>query len=49
MSAKETAACLGLSPRTIESYFENIKVKLQCWTKSDIFTLGKRLEELRLL
>lgn len=35
-SAKETALILGLSPRTVEFYFENIKNKLSCETKRDI-------------
>lgn len=32
----ETAKILGLSPRTIEFYVKNIKVKLNCRTKIEI-------------
>ena len=32
-SAQSTAAILGLSRRTVEHYFENIKVKLNCRSK----------------
>jgi DNA-binding CsgD family transcriptional regulator len=35
-SAQSTAAILGLSLRTVESYFENIKYKLQCNSKRDL-------------
>ncbi len=42
-SAKETASLLHLSPRTIESYFENIKNKLSCWSKQDLLEIAKLL------
>ena len=48
-SAKEIAAALGLSPRTVEFYFENIRRKLSCWSKLDLFTLGLKFQELGLL
>jgi DNA-binding CsgD family transcriptional regulator len=35
-SAQATAAILGLSQRTVESYFENIKNKTGCRTKADL-------------
>ena len=35
-TASETAHILKLSPRTVESYFENIKTKLHCHTKKDL-------------
>lgn len=35
MTAKETAQVMGISHRTIESYFNNIKLKLSCDSKSD--------------
>lgn len=48
-SAKETGAILGLSSRTIESYFENIKNKLTCWNKHEILKLARKFEEVGLL
>lgn len=48
-SAKETAAFLKLSHRTIEFYFENIKNKLTCSSKQEILSLAKNFEELGLL
>lgn len=35
-TAQMTGAILGLSQRTVESYFENIKNKLGCTTKADL-------------
>lgn len=48
-SAKEIAAALGLSQRTVEYYFENIRRKLNCWTKLDLFHLGLKFQEFGLL
>lgn len=48
-TAKETGATLGLSPRTIEFYFENIKNKLSCWSKQEILKIGRNLNEAGLL
>jgi len=48
-SAKETARALGLSSRTIETYFEKIKLKFGCWSKNEIFTIAQQLSSLRLL
>lgn len=48
-TSKETAIQLGLKPRTVEFYFENIKNKLLCWNKQEVFTLAKRLVDLGLL
>lgn len=48
-SAKETAVRLGLSRRTVESYFENIKDKCSCWCKQELFDLSKKLDQLGLL
>ncbi len=36
-TVKETALQLGLSQRTVESYFSNIKLKLNVTTKSEFF------------
>lgn len=49
MSAKDTAAILKLSPRTIESYIDNLKKKLSCWSKQDLYAIGRNFEELGLL
>ena len=48
-SAKETAIILKLSPRTVESYFENIKNKFSCWSKNEVFTLAKNINDIGLL
>ncbi|MBA3814997.1 MAG: autoinducer binding domain-containing protein [Parachlamydiaceae bacterium] len=48
-SSKETASRMGISPRTVESYFENIKNKLSCWSKNEIFDIAKNLSFLGLL
>lgn len=48
-SAKETATDLNLSHRTIEFYFENIKNKLMCRNKHEIFGFSRDLEDLGLL
>ena len=44
-TAKETAKLLFISPRTVEYHFENIKNKLNCNNKKEIFTLAKILEK----
>lgn len=48
-SAKETAAILGITRRTVESYFECIKNKLLCWNKQELFGVAKKLQSLHLL
>jgi len=48
-SSKITANLMGLSSRTIESYFENIKSKLGCWSKNEVFEIARILENLGLL
>lgn len=35
-SAQSTGAILGISQRTVESYFDNIKNKLGCYSKADL-------------
>ncbi|MBS0630181.1 MAG: ester cyclase [Verrucomicrobia bacterium] len=48
-TAKETAALLALSHRTVESYFENIKKKLKCSNKGQLFSTAEILKKLELL
>lgn len=48
-TAKETAAALRLQPRTVEFYLENIKNKLGCHSKIELFQIAKTLTELGLL
>ncbi len=48
-TAKETASLLDLSQRTVESYYENIKTKLNCWTKKELHTTAQILKKLNLL
>lgn len=39
-SAQATASIMGLSRRTVEHYFENIKNKVGCYSKWDLLKLG---------
>lgn len=48
-SAKETAQKLGLSPRTVEFYFENIKNKLSCINKKEILKIAREFSDAGLL
>lgn len=48
-TAKETAATLKLSHRTVESYFENMKKKLKCTNKGQLFSTAQVLKKLELL
>lgn len=48
-SAKEMAAVLQLSPRTVEFYFENIKSKFNCWNRQKLLKIAKSLEDVGLL
>ncbi|HSX26786.1 MAG TPA: ester cyclase [Chlamydiales bacterium] len=48
-TAKETAALLNLSRRTVESYFENMKKKLKCSNKGELFSAAELLKKLELL
>lgn len=43
-TAKESAALLKLSHRTVEFYFENIKNKLSCSTKQEILSFARIFE-----
>jgi len=47
-TAKESAALLRLSPRTVEFYLENIKNKLFCVNKQQVYSVGKLLIDLEL-
>ncbi|PIS02055.1 MAG: hypothetical protein COT85_07920 [Chlamydiae bacterium CG10_big_fil_rev_8_21_14_0_10_42_34] len=47
-TAKDTAADLNLSYRTIESYFENIKNKLSCQDKHEVLSFCRDLDNLGL-
>lgn len=38
-TAQETADLMNISRRTVESYLENIKIKLDCDTKSELFAI----------
>ncbi len=42
-SADETATILNLSRKTVENHLDNIKCKLNCWTK---FQLVKKITDL---
>ena len=46
--AREVAETLGLSIRTIEHYLENIKDKLLCATRSDLFQRLQQMKEANL-
>lgn len=48
-TAKETACYMKLSFRTVEYYFENIKDKLGCFTKRELFTCARQLEKHHIL
>lgn len=45
MTSRESAEEMGLSPRTVEYYFENIKDKMDCTTKRDLYALCRLLEK----
>lgn len=47
--SKETANDLHLSQRTIEFYFENIKNKLTCLNKREVFSVAKEMEDMGIL
>lgn len=48
-TAKETALDLHLSHRTVEYYFENIKTKLHCFSKKELFSFAHILDKHYLL
>lgn len=48
-SMKETAALLRLSPRTVEHYLENVKIKFDCQFKNELFSIAERLFEFGLI
>jgi len=43
MTIKQTAQKMGLSPKTVEHYLENIKTKLNCHTRLDLVTSALKL------
>lgn len=48
-TAKEVALEYGLSYRTIESYYENLKNKLNCQSKRDLLKAAQALDKLQLI
>lgn len=48
-TAKETADILSMSTRTIEHYFENIKNKLICTSKRELFSIARSMESADIL
>jgi DNA-binding CsgD family transcriptional regulator len=48
-TAAETAQLLNLSKRTVESYLQNIKLKMNCYTKVELFEKFKDVEALGVL
>ena len=48
-TAKEIAIELGLSPRTVEKHLDNSKNKLSCWSKQELFSATRHLEDLGLI
>lgn len=48
-STKEIATLLGLSPRTVEHYLENIKNKFNCLYKNELFFISEQLIEFGLI
>lgn len=48
-TAKQAAEHLSLSPRTVESYYENIKDKLGCDSKKELLATAQILDRLNLL
>lgn len=48
-TAKDTAAELFVSSRTVEYYFENIKDKLGCSSKRELFSIARLMEMRKIL
>ena len=48
-TAKEIAASLSISYRTVESYLESIKNKLGCWSKNELCEIAQDFNRLGLL
>lgn len=48
-SIKGIASALSLSPRTIEYYLENIKNKMNCWSKDELIVKVKQFDQMELL
>jgi PAS domain S-box-containing protein len=47
MTAKQIAEAMNLSIRTVQHYIENIKVKLNCWTKSALIKKALTIDIIR--
>ncbi len=47
MTAKQIAEVMNLSTRTVQHYIENIKVKLNCWTKSALIKKALTIDIIR--
>lgn len=48
-TAEETASFMNISRRTVESYFENLKTKLNCNSKNELYTKMKNYRALHAL
>lgn len=48
-TAPEIAQSLHISPRTVESYFENLKDKLSCHSKRELFSRAQLFSRLKLI
>lgn len=47
-TARQMAMTLSLSPRTIESYINNLKIKLNCYSKFDLITKLQKVQNLEI-
>lgn len=47
MTQKEIAKTLKISPRTVEYYLEEIKIKLNCHSRSDLIAKALQMNFIR--